>query len=408
LRSATLPLLVGLAACSKPAPAPITVTHPAAGEALLADAKTTVEWSDDGGVGEVDVWLSFADGTGIPIAQATPDDGSVDWTVPFQGGGAPTEGLLQVVPTGTEPALPSTRRDASASGGSLVSLGALAGVTWNASGGVEQYFWIDPVTGYTDVRGTVGDLNTLPARASLVAGGGRVYVRGFDGVGATHLYVLDAVTGDLIGEPAAPAIGDVALHGVLASGDLLGFRYNGTTGLEEGVTVSPDDGSVTVVGTLGDLETWTEEATLDPSTGRAYAFGLPHTGPAKVYTLDLQSGELTWSPSLQWNGGDGPIPDGTFVNSEGDLYGFLWDPGSQSEKLVKIDPATGQCTTTADVGDLATWWGASARNATNDEVYVAGLSGDNGLNLYVLDGLQGAFDYQIPITDSPTEVVFAP
>jgi hypothetical protein len=33
------------------------------------------------------------------------------------------------------------------------------------------------------------------------------------------------------------------------------------------------------------------------------------------------------------------------------------------------------------------------------------LSGDNGLNLYVLDGTQGTFLYQKPVTDSPSEAV---
>lgn len=388
----------------------LSVTHPAPGEALLAGSRVEVAWRPADDVDRVDLWFVRTEGEPLRVARGVDDSGAWTWTVPLHDGAGSNRGLLEVVPAGEVPASRGELRDQH-EGDDAVALAALGAVRWN--GTEEEYYWIDTTDGSTTVKGIVGDLKFLSVFGSMVAGGGRVYVKGEPAGGSPwKLYTLDAASGELLSDPGVPGLAAITLAGVADDG-IVGFRWNGSA--EEMVLVDPDDGEVTVRGTVGDLAMWSQEAAIDPERDRAYVFGSNGGDRQKVYTLRLSDGALLADERTSWGDRQDVSPAGVFVDSEGDLHAFAWD--GDTERMLRIDPDAGEMTSVAPVGDLKFWSNVAAWNGTNDEVYVLGTNasdpadtglagGDGGDHLYVLDAAEEAFLYQVPVADYPSEAVF--
>lgn len=403
-------------ACGDETEGTISLQRPNSGEVLVAGTRQPIRWQSDGDESAFDIWLLGPAGFTLQIAEGVADGSSFTWDIPLVRASSPGEFSLRVVPAGAAPT--ASLRSASDRGRPLadgemvaeadgLAVGSFAAVHWNASSSVEEYYWIDSVTGDTEVIGTVGDLETLPWPAALAADNTskRVYVIGMDGANVQKLYTLDSWTGELLSTvEIADGMPDVVIAN--AAGELLGLRWSGD--VEEVVRLHPDSGAQEVIGTVEGLQTWQSQTAVDVNQDRLYVVGMPNGGDPTLYTLVSNTAEFLGSAVITLDGD--PLNEllGLAVNSEGAVLGFSWD--GSVERMLRVDPSTGEATVLGTVGDLQVWSAGTALNLSNDNLYVIG---DNGLNdkLYVMDARTSGdlpaerLLYDAPLQDYPSSAL---
>lgn len=175
--------------------------------------------------------------------------------------------------------------------------------TWDGSH--EQMVSIDPGSGAVTTLGAVGDLMFWSDQTAYDPSSNTVYVLGMPGgagpqPGPLTLYAMDATSGSLTSSlPVTRAdSGVMDVTGLLANatGGLVGFDWNGTA--EEVLSLDPTTGDVAAIGTVGDLATWDDIATINLTTDTIYVLGNTSAMSPKLYALDGASGSLLYSAPL--------------------------------------------------------------------------------------------------------------
>jgi hypothetical protein len=375
----------------------LTISQPEIGEALIAGTRATIVWKSAVNASPVDVLLRQADGTVTPIATRQPSIGRVTWNVPLLD---PQHGAASVVVEITRDQAAATVVPADQSDTPRaevpVGVGAFASFYWDPEASVEHYYWVDCTTGTRRNVGVVGDLAEWQAHAAAsLAERSEVYVAGTDPAGATKLYTLNAISGELLRTAPLENL-QFAEMKVNAAGELLTFRWNGA--VEEMVRIDTVTGAQTVIGTVGDLLGWFGEWAIDLHNDRVYAFGENAAGQLKLYTLDASSGVLLRDRVVAEGGVVAMEAQGIVTNSRGDLLGFRWNGTVQ--ELVRIDTSTGRATAIGLVGDLHASSAVAAVNLTSDQIYTVG-NNDIEDKLYVMDSIRGDFLYDVPVDQWP-------
>jgi hypothetical protein len=209
----------------------------------------------------------------------------------------------------------------------------LIGAYWNhtseTASCIESVDDLSPTTGVGIERGLLADLNMWSTEQFVETEDGlKVGAVGWTVDRQPKLYVLDLTTG-LTSSVSVPE--DYLLAGVLASGQFVGAYWTGS--VEQVDLIDPTTGVATRVGTLGDLQTWSDQFVLDRKANRVYALGTPAgTAPSKFYSLDLADGTVS-SQTFAWDGFIGGVtPDGQVVGANFDLTNGWY--------VVTIDPIT--------------------------------------------------------------------
>lgn len=179
----------------------------------------------------------------------------------------------------------------------LANGGRLIGYSWNGSH--EEMSTIDATSGAVTKIGTVGDLTAWSAQTAYDGASDVAYVLGHPGSasGPLTVYSMNASTGALVAEePVSGTTGDLLGLTVNAKGTLIGFRWNGSQ--EEMVAVDPSTGDTSVLGTVGDLESWNGIASVNLTTETLYVLGNTSAMTKKLYALDAESGALLYDVDL--------------------------------------------------------------------------------------------------------------
>lgn len=398
----------------------MAVSRPASGEVIVAGTQQRIAWQPTTGIDSVDIYLTSEATEPITVTTGAGNTGTYDWQVPLIAApSAPARVAYRVtvVPAGTqvrsndvwyprdgELGGASGSGGGAAAGGPEVAVGALAAFKWN--GTTEDYYWIDMVTGETRVVGTVGDLMWWSQDSTAADSASHtVYVAGSNEAGESKLYTLDTLSGELVAEVAVD-IGSLqlplALSVSLEGQSVIGFRWNGAT--EDYVAIDPATGAISVLGTVGDLETWSTETALDRAAGRMYVIGTNNAGTTKLYVLDAASGNLLSEVPLVGSGGPYDLNiTGLVVSSAGTLLGFRYNFDESFEEMVELDPMTGAIAVRGTVGDLLMWSNVTVLNPSNDNLYVVGITAAEQDKLYTMDSATGELLYSLPVADYPTE-----
>jgi hypothetical protein len=213
-----------------PDPTDAPLLRPAAGEVITIGTKQPIQWTPSGDVAAVDVHLTLPDGSVQIIAEDVPNEGSYQWSVPLVYSQATRAYTISVLPSdsaGEPRSLPIQGvRD-------HLTVGSIAGFKWN--GANEEYYWIDLVTGESQVIGTVGDLTLWEWKGASAfdASNGLIYAVGApdDSTSVRKIYTFDAATGALISDTVLQGPHPSGLK-VNASGQVLGMPWNGIAAQE--------------------------------------------------------------------------------------------------------------------------------------------------------------------------------
>jgi hypothetical protein len=256
----------------------------------------------------------------------------------------------------------------------------LIGAYWNRTSEtaacIESVDDLSPTTGFGIERGLLADLNTWSTEQFVETEDGlRVGAVGSTLDEGHKLYVLDLTTGITSWVSVSE---DYMLAGVLSSGQFVGAYW---TGSEEQVDlIEPTTGAATRVGTLGDLQWWSNQFVLDRAANCVYALGAPagSNAPSKLYSLALTDGMVSSQP-FPWDGFIGGVtPDGQIVGADFDSTSGWY--------CATIDPVTAVVTkkgALVDIGGLS----SLVYDSTQNIAYSVTLdSSSNGISyLFGLD-----------------------
>jgi hypothetical protein len=266
------------------------------------------------------------------------------------------------------------------------SVGTMLGFSW--FGSAQHMVRFDPLTGASVDLGTVGDLATWAGQTLIDRTTQTVFVQGDNSAGVRKLYQLDALTGAFLGEILFPEY--LTGEQLLASGDMLNFRWNGTQ--EEMVVIDPWTGFSSVRAIVGDLATWAGQSVYDPARGVVWVLGLNPSGQRKVWGLDVATGALIV---------DRPQPEdlglGLQILPSGDIVGARWNGSAQ--EVVRFTPTTGAVQVLGQLGDLRTWFGTTVLHPTDGTLYAWGNNGTS-YKLYAFDTHTGALSAQFTLPRS--------
>ncbi len=177
-------------------------------------------------------------------------------------------------------------------------------------------------------------------------------------------------------------------------GSLAAFSWNGTA--EEYAWINVHSGHQHVVGTVGDMQSWTfNTLAVDHQQDVLHIVAFNAANVQKVYSLHSRTGMLLSDPPL--TGIDFAIA-GLVLTQSGKLVGFAWDAASNSEKIYALDTMTGVVTEMGTVGDLQYWQTETAYSPLADEIYVAGITASNESKLYVMNATSGALVRSVGFT----------
>lgn len=356
----------------------------------VAGSEYTLAWSAEPGAHALDITLVDGTGATTPLLTGIADTGSATVQFPLL---APSDDALDLEVL--DPVSGQHRTGAS------VRPAALAELVWNPDTAVEEYRWLDPATGRTALRGTVGDLQWWRGGAAFDADLHRVYVAGYRDDPATDykLYTLDARSGRLLGAVRLdlPVIEPFVVNGPAS---MLSFVVS-ADGFAV-VHVDPSTGHATPLTTVSTSKSWGADTPIDLARGRVYVIGYPVNGEGStvVYAIDTSTGALVASTPIQWSGG--PI-SGFTASAAGQLVGFVWT--GSAEQMLSIDPATGAVTPLGTVGDLVTWNGLTAFNASTRQILVFGNAADGGPTLYAMDVASGQLRHRVRLSVSPSKAL---
>jgi outer membrane protein assembly factor BamB len=377
------------------------VDQPRAGQALITGTRQTIRWHGGEPGDTVDVKFVPWSGAAVVLAEGVKNSGTATAEIHLISDEVRQGGKIVV-----EASSPSTGSSAAAltgDDGDGLKVGSLAAFSW--SGTVEEYDWIDVLSGAQENVGTVGDLATWTMKTLAVDHQqDRLYVLGFDAAQQQKLYVLDSKTGALDHDVAVACGSTFSGLGVTADHALLAFSWNAATTKEEMTRIDTGTGACTVVGTVGDLQWWSDETAYDATSDAMHVFGMPSAeGPLTLYTLDATTGALRGQSPVTAGGAPVASLGGVVVDSAGQLLGFRWN-GAQ-EEMLRVDSATGVGSVAGTVGDLETWSNIARIDLTSDTVYVLGQTATGASALYALDATTGTLDYSIPTAESPTNAI---
>ncbi|MEO1273075.1 MAG: hypothetical protein AAFX99_33725, partial [Myxococcota bacterium] len=255
-----------------------------------------------------------------------------------------------------------------------VTVGSLIGIRWNPEAGEEELFKLDPMTGQTITYGVVGDLTSIQWTYPVLVDQDRglVYVDGFDASNTQKLYVMDMWTGDLLNTIAMnqPTAG----WEINSEGAIIYFRWNDEARVQEMLRLDPTTGISELMGTVGDLEAWSQETVIDNANDRIYAFGKtgvfndnPFAGLTeaevegmsqeelealiaqnsteqdKMYVLNSLTGELIRDAVVD------ELPLGVQLNSAGSIVYGRWNNAAQIQELRAINPETMEVSTLGQI-----------------------------------------------------------
>jgi hypothetical protein len=127
---------------------------------------------------------------------------------------------------------------------------------------------------------------------------------------------------------------------------LYGVFWDNTASIEKLVAIDPSTGALTQVGAgiTNCCFISSGVSTLDPDGDVFYFVGresTPPDAPQRIYSIDLVTGTVLSNPVLPSGNNYNFIG---FDTSPGNLFGVIKDLGSDTEKLVIIDPSTGGLT----------------------------------------------------------------
>jgi uncharacterized repeat protein (TIGR01451 family) len=133
---------------------------------------------------------------------------------------------------------------------------------------------------------------------------------------------------------------------VTATDTLYGVFWDNTASIEKLVVINPSTGALTAVGTgiTNCCFISSGVSTLDPDGDVFYFVGresTPPDAPMRIYSINLATGAVISNPVLPSGNNYNFIG---FDRSPGTLYGVIKDLGTDTEKLVIIDPSTGGLT----------------------------------------------------------------
>ena len=277
--------------------------------------------------------------------------------------------------------------------------GLLVGFSWN--GVSEDYYSLDAVTGERMMLGTVGDLELWNVSSPLTVDqrGDRLYVVGLNEVSGVQLYTLDSKQGTLLSSLALDAAGEQLTNLVVSrSGELLGFVPSPVGG-QDLIVLDRTSGSMSVLSTLVDVQSWSGEVAYDAATDTLHLVGNGLTGWT-LYQLDATEGSVLHTAPLTLAGADFS-PLGLSVVA-GELLGFTWD-GAQ-ELLLSIDPESGVAVERGVVGDLAFWSTVAVPDLVG-KISVFGSNAVGQAKLYTLDTETGALDSASELSELPSQAL---
>lgn len=379
----------------------IVVDTPSAGQALITGTKQPFRWHGGDGKGTVSISLVPKSGSAITIAEGLPNTGEAEVDLHLLDSAARKGGTIRIAPSGAEATAAyrvGSKPAARTAGAGAVMVGSLAAFSWN--GAAEEYAWLDVHTGDKVTIGTVGDLETWTSNTLAVDyEQGLLYVLGFHGM-TQKIYTLDTATGALVNDVGVmgSSLAYVGLN-VIADHSIIAYSWNDAMMKEEMTRIDPTTGATEVIGTVGDLMWWSNEAVYAPGSNTAYVLGAPDMAPGQnIYSLDATTGQLIGQHALSLSQISGLV-----VNSAGEVLGFRWN--GSTEDMVRIDPSTGLVTVIGQVGDLEMWSNSAAINRTTDVVHVLGKNAADASKLYSLDAHTGALLYDSSVAEYPTDAI---
>jgi outer membrane protein assembly factor BamB len=396
------------------------IDSPTAGQALIAGTKLTLAWRGGDPSERVDVEFVSKTGEVAKLASNLANTGSSEIAVNLLEGHQRAGGALRITRATGGGLTPSffgagsvgtqdvTDGASERSPEVPVRVGSFAGFRW--TGSVEEYYWINVVTGEQKTLGTVGDLQNFGFGAAAAdPSRGEVYVVGSNGR-ETKVYVLDAKSGELVRsaplrEDANSAASTATYLGVNATdaGQLTAFRRDFAQNRELVVRIDTATGKTTVLGALSDLSAYNGSVAHAPAAGALFLVGVANDGRTKLYEVDARTGTERSSKPLVEKGA--PIENllgniaGLQATPAGRLIGFRWNGTAQ--EMVSIDTSTGDTAAFSAPFDLKTWTGVAGVNATTGIAYVLGFDATEASKVYALDIASGALLFTSPVAQIP-------
>jgi hypothetical protein len=389
MRRVTILVVVG--ACATP---PLQLSN--LDVIAIAGTQQTIAWTPGASSGAVDVVLVDSSNTEIPLATAVDDSGSLAFQVPLLPQASTFRIRIRDAHGGPE-----------GDEGGTVRAGALVSLDWNAATMSEDYSLVDADTGSQMRLGDAGDLRWWDDKggATFDAARGLVYVAGSidDAQTIDKIYTLDGSTGALVASSALSGRRPAGLL-VNGAGTVLGFETSEAA--LNVITIDPASGALTPLSSVpGPFAGWMLENAIDTANNRIYHIALSGTlatpmPTLSVYSIDATTGALVGTAAIQLNGAGISEFEGVRLDANGRLIGCRHD--GSVETMIAVDPASGTATTLGTVGDLASWSGHTAYNASNGQMLVFGSNAADEPKLYAMDTTTGTLVYDLSIAKLPS------
>ncbi|MDD2718000.1 MAG: hypothetical protein PHW04_19090 [Candidatus Wallbacteria bacterium] len=264
---------------------------------------------------------------------------------------------------------------------------SVIGLRWNSETDREEFARINLATGNFDVMGTVGDLYVWQGES--VVEDNQLYVIGWNSDGANKVYKLDMCTGNLLNSRQIGSF-DFTLSGFDGSDHLIALRWNSSINKEEFGRLEMQDLNFTVLGTVGDLYTWSGQSVIKGDV--LYVFGTNSNDMHKIYSLSLSSGSLLSSTQIE----ESDLHFSGFDDC-GNLIALRWDSGTLKEEYGILDLPSLSFTTLGTVGDLYMWQGQTL--VRNHTLYAIGSNLSEKKRLYRIDLTTSTMINTSPVPD---------
>lgn len=278
---------------------------------------------------------------------------------------------------------------------------------WDINENKEFMTHIDPITGDVIILDSIPGIETIQHGFSAInADQGFYYFYGLDADYIGKLYSMNLQNGSIenavIFPPSNINGNIIEMHYHPFTGLMYGLHWDMIEEMEYFISIDPQNGQVVKIDSLPDVHLiQLDFSALNHLNDRFYFMGIDYNNDSRIYTLDINNGEIIDNPIFPANDINGGVNELEVDPLRGNLYSLHYDPFEMMEYFVRINPESALVTKMASLPSVQfIQSGFSAINTLDGQYYFHGIDENNFGLLYSVDIYSGNIIYSVEIDEN--------